>query len=268
VAAWPGTNLFTTAVAPNTTFKINQTTAAGLAVDFTAGGDTINLASNFQTINPLTANDLTINGVNVGASFANTDNKSLPSNAAGSAIAKAAAINLISAQTGVSASVNPNLMAGSPMVVSATAVTGTVTINGYTSPVITTVPNNPRESRAAVVKAINFISQYTGVRAVDTNSDTQGVSLFADDGRNIQINFNTSENPAISNTTFAQNTGLKQGIQAGTYSLESAVEMPVNVGTTSRGDITNAGLQIANYTSFSNLQIFKSSNQHCFIVYG
>jgi flagellin-like hook-associated protein FlgL len=138
------------------------------------------------------------------------------------------------------------------MVVSATAVTGTVTINGYTSPVITTVPNNPRESRAAVVKAINFISQYTGVRAVDTNTDTQGVSLFADDGRNIQINFNTSENPAISNTTFAQNTGLKQGIQAGTYSLESAVEMPVNVDTTSRGDITNAGLQIANYTSQIN----------------
>jgi flagellin-like hook-associated protein FlgL len=234
------------------TFKVNQTTADGLAVDFTAGGDTINVDSNFQTLKPLTANDLTINGVNVGASFANTDGKSRPSNAAGSAIAKAAAINLISAQTGVSASVNPNLMSGSPMVVSATAVTGTVTINGYTSPVITTVPNNPRESRAAVVKAINFISQYTGVRAVDTNTDTQGVSLFADDGRNIQINFNTSENPAISNTTFAQNTGLKQGIQAGTYSLESAVEMPVNVDTTSRGDITNAGLQIANYTSQIN----------------
>jgi len=131
-------------------------------------------------------------------------------------------------------------------------VTGTVTINGYTSPVITTVPNNPRESRAAVVKAINFISQYTGVRAVDTNSDNQGVSLVADDGRNIQINFNTSENPAISNTTFAQNTGLKQGIQASTYSLESAVNMPVNVGTTSSGNITNAGLQIANYTSQVN----------------
>jgi len=249
VAAWPASNLFSQVTG---TFKVNQTTADGLAVDFTAGGDTINVDSNFQTLKPLTANDLTINGVNVGASFANTDGKSRPSNAAGSAIAKAAAINLISAQTGVSASVNPNLMSGSPMVVSATAVTGTVTINGYTSPVITTVPNNPRESRAAVVKAINFISQYTGVRAVDTNTDTQGVSLFADDGRNIQINFNTSENPAISNTTFAQNTGLKQGIQAGTYSLESAVEMPVNVDTTSRGDITNAGLQIANYTSQIN----------------
>jgi flagellin len=251
-AVYPNSNLFTPAVTPNTTFKINQMTASGSPVDFTVGGDTINLASNFQTLNPLTANDLTINGVNVGASFADTDKRSLPTNSAGSAIAKAAAINLISAQTGVSATVNPNLMSGSPMSVGSTAVTGTVTINGYTSPTITTVPNNPRESRAAVVKAINFISQYTGVRAVDTNSDTQGVSLFADDGRNIQINFNTPEKPAISNDTFAQNTGLKQGIQAGTYSLESAVDMPVNVGTTSRGDITNAGLQIANYTSQVN----------------
>ena len=242
---WP--NVFT---ATTGTILVSQLTAGGGAVNFTS--DTVTLSSNFQTLNPLTANDLVINGVNVGASFANTDSKSLPFNAAGSAIAKAAAINLVSPQTGVSAVVNPNLMAGASMTLGNAAVSGTVSINGYTSPVITSVPNNPRESRAAVVKAINFITQYTGVKAIDTNSDAQGISLIADDGRNIQISFNTADNSAGAITAFSANTGLKQGIQAGTYSLESAVNMPVTVATTSKGDITNAGLQIANYTSQIN----------------
>ena len=242
---WP--NVFT---ATTGTILVAQKTAGGAAVPFTS--DTVTLSSNFQTLNPLTANDLVINGVNVGASFANTDSKSLPFNAAGSSIAKAAAINLVTPQTGVSAVVNPNLMAGASMTLGNAAVSGTVSINGYTSPVITSVPNNPRESRAAVVKAINFITQYTGVKAIDTNSDAQGISLLADDGRNIQISFNTADNSAGAITAFSANTGLKQGIQAGTYSLESAVNMPVTVGTTSKGDITNAGLQIANYTSQIN----------------
>ena len=242
---WP--NVFT---ATTGTILVTQQTAGGGAVPFTS--DTVTLSSNFQTLNPLTANDLVINGVNVGASFANTDSKSDPFNAAGSAIAKAAAINLVTPQTGVSAVVNPNLMAGASMTLGSAAVSGTVSINGFTSPVITSVPNNPRESRAAVVKAINFITQYTGVKAIDTNSDTQGVSLIADDGRNIQISFNTADNTVGAITAFSANTGLKQGIQAGTYSLESAVNMPVTVGTTSQGNITNAGLQIANYTSQIN----------------
>ena len=243
--AWP--NVFT---ATTGTILIAQQTAGGGAVNFSS--DTITLSANFPTLNPLTANDLVINGVNVGASFANTDTKSEVFNAAGSAIAKAAAINLVSPQTGVSAVVNPNLMAGASMTLGSAAVSGTVSINGYTSPVITSVPNNPRESRAAVVKAINFITQYTGVKAIDTNSDTQGVSLIADDGRNIQISFNTADNTVGAITAFSANTGLKQGIQAGTYSLESAVNMPVTVGTTSQGNINNAGLQIANYTSQIN----------------
>jgi flagellin len=249
--AWP--NVF---VSNTDTINIAQQTAGGAPVDFNS--DTVTLSSNFQTLNPLTANDLVINGVNVGASFANTDSKSLPFNAAGSSIAKAAAINLVTAQTGVSAVVNPNLMAGASMTLGNAAITGTVSINGYTSPVITSVPNNPRESRAAVVKAINFISQYTGVKAIDTNSDAQGVSLLAEDGRNIQISFNTADNSAGANAAFSANTGLKQGIQAGTYSLESAVNMPVNVGATSKGDITNAGLQIANYTSQINSSLSTS----------
>ena len=251
LVGWP--NVFTSTTG---TITIAQKTAGGAPVDFNS--DTVTLTSNFQTLSPLTANDLVINGVNVGASFANTDSKSLPFNAAGSSIAKAAAINLVTAQTGVSAVVNPNLMAGASMTLGNAAITGTVSINGYTSPVITSVPNNPRESRAAVVKAINFISQYTGVKAIDTNSDAQGVSLLAEDGRNIQISFNTADNSAGANAAFSANTGLKQGIQAGTYSLESAVNMPVNVGTTSKGDITNAGLQIANYTSQINSSLSTS----------
>jgi len=242
VKAAGGANLFYN----NNSVTISQTGLSG-ALNI-AANDTINLSSTFQTLNPLQANDVLINGVTVGASYTTSDTVSLPSNAAASSIAKAAAINLVSAQTGVSATVNPNLMSGAAMSPAPTAVSGSITINGYTTPSISSVPNNTRQSRAQTVDAINFISQYTGVKAIDTGSDSQGVTLVADDGRNIQVSFNT----LASNKDFAAANGVKQGIQAGSYSLESAVTSPVSITTSSTGNIGNSGLQVANYTSQLN----------------
>ena len=242
VKASGGANLFYN----NNSVTISQTGLSG-ALNI-AANDTINLSSTFQTLNPLQANDVLINGVTVGASYTTSDTVSLASNAAASSIAKAAAINLVSAQTGVSATVNPNLMSGAAMSPSSTAVSGSITINGYTTPSISSVPNNTRQSRAQTVQAINFISQYTGVKAIDTGSDSQGVTLVADDGRNIQVSFNT----LASNKDFAAVNGVKQGIQAGSYSLESAVTSPVSITTSSTGNIGNSGLQVANYTSQLN----------------
>ena len=50
-------------------------------------------------------------------------------------------------------------------------VTGTLTINGFSSPIIQTVEDNIRESRSVVVEAINRMTKDTGVIAINTNDD-------------------------------------------------------------------------------------------------
>jgi flagellin len=145
--------------------------------------------------------------------------------------------------TGVFAKVNENIMSGKAM--SGTAVvSGVVFVNGYASADITTVMNNTRESRSAVVRAINLISDKTGVKAIDTGSDAKGISLVAQDGRNIEVRFETTANA----DDFGSRTGLRQGVQAGTYSLESKIQAPIVLTAGSTGDITRAGLISGNFT--------------------
>jgi flagellin len=122
---------------------------------------------------------------------------------------------------------------------------GTLNINGFTTPMINTVLDNPRDSRIAAVNAINFISAQTGIRAIDSLIDSKGIILVADDGRNIEVAFNT----ASTDTDFSRLTGLKQGVQTGTFSLESMVETPVNITTATNGNIHRAGLETVNYDS-------------------
>jgi len=122
---------------------------------------------------------------------------------------------------------------------------GTLMINGFTTPMINTVLDNPRDSRIAAVNAINFISAQTGVRAIDSLTDSKGIMLVADDGRNIEVTFNTGS----TDSDFARLSGLKQGVQTGTFSLESMVETPINITTATNGDIHRAGLETVNYDS-------------------
>jgi flagellin len=198
----------------------------------------------FTPVAAMAANDVIINGVTIGVSYAASDSKSPAGSAAASAIARAATINQNLAQTKVAAIVNTNVMTGSAMGTGLDAKSGTVTINGFTSAPITTVLNNTRESRAAVVSAINAISSQTGVVAINSNNDNQGVRLQAADGRNIELAFNTTATTA----EFEARTGLKQGLQIGSYSLETSVEGKLDVTTLSTGDWTRAGLKPASYT--------------------
>jgi len=200
----------------------------------------------FTPVAAMAANDVIINGVTIGVSYAASDNgKSPAGSAAASAIARAKTINENFAATNVAAVVNTNVMTGSAMGTGLSAATGTVTINGYTSAPITTVLNNTRESRAAVVNAINAISFQTGVVAINSNNDNQGVRLEAADGRNIELAFNTT----ASTSEFEARTGLKEGLQIGSYSLETSVEGKLEVTTLSTGDWTRAGLKPASYTN-------------------
>ena len=212
-----------------------------------ASGDVVGLkvSRGLSGLDPMYANDVIINGIPIGAASLLADTVSPQSgNQIASAIAKAAAINEQTFATGVHATVNPCVMTGAAMGGSGVA-KGSLNINGFTTPMIKTVLNNPQESRIAAVQAINFISAQTGVHAIDSFNNNKGITLVANDGRNIEVTFNTTS----TNTDFSRLTGLKQGVQTGTFSLESATETPINITTSPNGDIHRAGLETVSYNS-------------------
>lgn len=202
----------------------------GNTAGLTATGEFNATAANLST---LEAGDLIINGVQIGGADKSADTGSTVAKAS-SAQAKAAAINAKSAETGVRAVVGETTMHGSAM--TAAALTGTITINGAEIDVTTTT--DAAESRAAVIKAINEHSGMTGVVAVDSGNDNSGVRLEAADGRNITV--------ALDTLTAAA-TGLKVGTQTGTYSLVADAGTSINVSSTDKGDIGNAGLAVGTY---------------------
>ena len=145
--------------------------------------------------------------------------------------------------TGVFAKVNENIYTGKAMSGNS-VVSGAIFINGYASANITTVLNNPRETRLNVVRAINLISDKTGVKAIDTGSDTQGVTLVAADGRNIEVRFETDANAGV----FGDRVGMHEGVQSSTISLESKIPAAVVLSNSATGDIGRAGLVAGNFT--------------------
>jgi flagellin len=148
-----------------------------------------------------------------------------------------------SAGTGVFAKVNENIFTGKAMSGNA-VVSGVVKINGYASAKIETLMNNPRDTRANVVRAINLISDKTGVRAIDTGSDDLGVTLTAADGRNIEVTFETSSIAS----DFGNRIGMREGVQSSTISLESKIPNAVLLTSSALGDISRVGLLEGNYS--------------------
>ena len=174
---------------------INRSTADRLG----RGADNgLNAVGNDSAI---VAGEFFINGIGVPASVAASDSGSV-NNASASAIAKAAAINSVSDQTGVVADVSSNVLAGSTQVGLFTV--GTVTINDVAISVSTS-SSNLTGNRLGVVQAVNAVAGETGVRAIDTGSTDSGIELVAEDGRNITISYSS---------TGAGATGLPT---AGTY---------------------------------------------------
>ena len=207
-------------------------------------GSIATLTSNASsTVSKMVSGDLTINGVQVGASLATSDNVSYETTSgdrASSAIAKAAAINAVSAQSGVTATVNATSVNGSTMTVQAS--TGTITINGVTTASFATSGTDAGISRQTVVGAINNISSQTGVTAIDTGDMIHGVQLFAKDGRNI----------TLTSTLATASTGLGNSTATtytGTYTLASATNSPITLGSGIGNNIANSGLTIGTYAA-------------------
>ena len=145
--------------------------------------------------------------------------------------------------TGVFAKVNENVFTGKAMTGSSVT-SGVVFVNGYASANITTVLNNPQATREAVARAINLISDKTGVKAIDTGSEAKGISLVAVDGRNIEVRFETPDNASV----FGDRIGMREGVQSSTISLESKIQAPVMLTSASSGEISRAGLDAGNYS--------------------
>ena len=193
------------------------------------------VAKSGATVPAMTSNDLVINGVAIGASSATSDTASSTLKDA-SAIAKAAAINAKTAQTGVTATVNANEVGGSAM--TAAVGTGGIVLNGVSIGLATST--DAAASRKAVVEAINAKSGQTGVTAEDTGLDTGGVKLIAADGRNITLG-------AFTGSVTAASTGLAAAstTYAGTFTLQS--DKAISVAGGAAGNLSNVGLSAGTY---------------------
>jgi flagellin len=209
--------------------QIGKLTADTLGVSSKSG------VSALATSSALSGGDLVINGVSIGASRASDDTASTAS-ASASAIAKAAAINRATGQTGVTAIVDKTTASGSAMTAAVTA--GTVVVNGTSISVQTTA--DASSSRAAVVSAINAQSSLTGVTAVDSGDDSLGVSLVASDGRNITTSFTGSLTAATTGLTAA-------GTKTGGFTLVAGSD--VREVTIAGANLANAGLAGGTFTS-------------------
>lgn len=193
------------------------------------------------TTTALTAGMLVLNGYQVGAS--SSDGVSY-ANASASAIAKAAAINAITAQTGITATVQANTLAGAAPAAAAAGVGGydtaiasdDVRINGVNIGAIA-ASGNAVERGAAVAAAVNAVSAQTGVTA--TFSTTSGaVALTAADGRNISVSFNgNAVNTVNSNSTGI--TATTGGAAPGTYVTTTTLST-FNLSSSSSSGITVA----------------------------
>ncbi|MES2760399.1 MAG: flagellin [Pseudomonadota bacterium] len=182
----------------------------------------------------LTAGELAINGYSVGASTA--DGVSF-ANADASGIAKAAAINAVSSQSGVTATTGITTATGNVATAFTTTGANDVLINGVDIGAIG-AGTNAVDRGTQTAAAINAKSAQTGVTA--SSSSTGIVSLAAADGRNITVTTTTAGGAATGLNAGTSNAGLTT---TSTLSLSSSGSAGITVGGTT--GLAKAGLSVA-----------------------
>jgi len=183
----------------------------------------------------LAAGDLTLNGIQVGAST----NTVTPGGTADSAISIATAINAVTARSGVTATANATTVAGAAPAASGAIVANTFTINGVNVGAVAAGGTVVGQG-ANVAAAINLVSAQSGVTA-SAHATTGAVTLTAADGRNIAVGGTIT------------NTGLTAATTHGTVSLSSTSADGIVL---SGGGVANGGFTAATTaatTAASNL---------------
>jgi flagellin len=197
-------------------FSIDDTRASKLGAIAEDIGAAIATAATAAT----DLDDLIINGVQIATPVAGSDTVSTTQNEA-SAIALAAAINAVSAQSGVQAEINATVHTGGAAITAGTLdSTNSLTINGVQingAVLAGDLDNSLRE-------AINAVTNVTGVTASLSGSD---LVLEAADGRNIEV---------VTAGTGGTISGLTAGVYKGSVTLVSG-----NTITVAGADVTNAG---------------------------
>ncbi len=217
------------------------------------------ITSNSVSAEAFDSGDLLINGVTIGQSVAEDDNlsasvdptlvtdskvSSMYNNA--SAIAKVAAINRMTDKTGVIATVGQTIAYGA-MMSDADRIThtGSININGVnTADFSISATATTEANRKAVTLAINEISSQTGVTAVNTTDDSQGIILQATDGRNIYIDLGatfTSGATGIALNNKDLFTSGDEGLWIGNFSLSNYNGKSIEIGTREGNPIDNLG---------------------------
>ena len=178
------------------------------------------------TTTALAAGDVTLNGIQVGASTAG----SAAGQSAASAYSIAAAINAVSGQSGVTASAQETSVVGAAPAASGAITANTFSINGVNVGAVAAGGNAVGQG-ANVAASINAISSQTGVIAT-ADAATGAVTLKAADGRDIAIGGTIT------------NTGLTAATTHGAVKLEAAKDIVISGGT-----VASAGLTAATTTA-------------------
>ena len=223
-------------------FGIEGTNASQLGVS-PADGISSSPGSTAATppVAALSAGDLVINGIAVGAS-SGTDDAFSSSNNDLSAIAKAAAINAVSEDTGVSATVQGTFVDGTGF--TSASVNGTIVVNGITIQVVTDAALSESVNLNSVTESINAKSGQTGVTAIYNNNPNEGIQLVAEDGRNVVLETGTVNSNTVGLAASAAAPGVTY---TGSFTLVSDDGSPISLDTTT-GDITNAGLAVGTFS--------------------
>ncbi len=184
------------------------------------------------TTTALKAGDLVINGYQVGATVSDGVSNV---NGDASAIAKAAAINAVTGQTGVTAAVDKNTVAGTAVTGFGAINDGDITINGVSIGAIT-VATTAAERGAQTAAAVNAKSSQTGVTAT-FDTTTGAVALTAADGRNISISRATD---ALTGTAKTDS-----GLASDTTGADVAAATTTTLSTISLSSTGSAGITLA-----------------------
>ncbi|WP_457592418.1 flagellin N-terminal helical domain-containing protein [Hydrogenimonas sp.] len=212
--------------------------------------------------NALSAGDLTVGGVDVGASTAGTDNAR--GQAATSAWAKMNAINSVRSQTGVDATANTTVQ-GDAGVAGGTISAGSVFINGIDLGDVTFSAN---DSTGTLVAAINRITDQTGVTA--SIVDGGKLKLTSEDGWDIDLSTTAAggtviaaaDATALGMTNASVNGGAAAALEevnAGVITLESDNAITIAGNNPGYAGFTAGTTSVANSISTADVTTYDAA---------
>ena len=201
------------------------------------------------------ASTMSINGVAIGATLAQDDTASyidatnaVSSVSTNSSIAIAAAINRQTKLTGVSAVAAPNVITGSSFTASALGAAG-LKINGVTIAAAATLG-----ASNTLVDSMNAINQYSGQTGVTAVDNGNGLTLTAQDGRNIVIEATTAATAATQLGIPAAAIGAATApvTTYGKVQLVSDNKFTVAAGSSGTSTLENLGFNVGTYGGANN----------------